>query len=309
MIRNPQRITVQRPPFNWHLFWRGFWPGALLGTLLTISIIVAVLVVFPPPRTNILILGLDRRPSETTYVSRSDTMILTTINPETPYVGFLSIPRDLYVQLPDGSINRINTAHFFAEANAPGSGSEAAMQTVRQNFGVTVNHYVRLDFAGVVAMIDALGGIELDIPKPLTDYEYPTYDYGVTTVEFQTGPQWLTGERALAYARIRHGSSDFQRAERQELVIRAFIARLLQPEAWPRLPALLAVMRGSVSTDMTLIEMIRLAPTLLRVGSEGLDQQVIKDNMVQAYTTEGGASVQLPVWENINPVLLEMFGE
>ena len=91
------------------------------------------------------------------------------------------------------------------------------MQTVRSNFGVDVHHYARIDFAGFVKIIDAVGGIDIDAPHPLIDYEYPTDDYGATTVEFAAGPQHMDGECALAYARIRHGSSDFQRAGRQLL--------------------------------------------------------------------------------------------
>jgi LCP family protein required for cell wall assembly len=270
--------------------------------------IALTLTLFPPPRTNLLILGLDRRPDDPAFASRTDTLILMTVYARKNYVGMLSIPRDLWVTLPDGSANRINTAHFFAEANAPGAGPAAAQQTVQSNFGVDVPHYLRIDFAGFVSIIDAVGGIDVDVPAPLFDNEYPTYDYGVTTVSFDAGPQHFDGERALAYARIRHGSSDFQRAERQQLVIEAFIARLTQPDVWPRLPALLRAVGESVDTDLSLLEMLRLAPTFLRVGPSGLDQRVVEGAMVQPFTTEGGASVQLPVWEAINPVLLEMFG-
>ena len=303
--RSPYRPIVQ------------FTAGYLLGLFGGAVLIVAALWLFPPPRTNILLLGLDRRPDEKTYVSRTDTMILMTINPAQrtsesrpgPYVGMLSIPRDLFLTLPDGNQNRINTAHFFAEAEAPGSGPEAAMQTVRSNFGVDVPHYVRIDLVGFVKIVDAVGGIEVDVPNPLIDNEYPTYTYGVTTVEFAAGPQHMDGERALAYARIRHGSSDFQRAERQQLVIQALMARLMQPSAWGRLPALLGAIGSSVDTDLTPLELARLAPTVLRVGPSGLDRRVIEGDMVQPYTTEGGGAVQLPVWEKINPVLIEMFGQ
>jgi serine protease Do/serine protease DegQ len=131
----------------------------------------------------------------------------------------LSIPRDLYVMLPWGYQGRVNTAHVFAENDEAGTGPAYAMETVRSNFGVNVDRYVRIDLAGFVRIVDAMGGVDMDIPKPLIDYEYPTYDYGTRVVEFQAGQQHLDGEAALAYARIRHGSSDFQRAERQQLVI------------------------------------------------------------------------------------------
>ena len=290
-------------------FLLGFLIGFVPGALFLLVVLASALLFFPPGRTNILLLGLDRRPQEKTFVVRTDTMILMTINPAGRYVGMLSIPRDLYVTLPDGSVDRINTAHVYAELDTPGSGPAAAMQTVRSNFGVDVHHYVRLDLAGFVRILDAMGGIDLDVPDPLVDYEYPTYDYGVETVAFEAGPQHLDGERALAYARIRHGSSDFQRAERQQRVIQAIFARLLNPAAWPRLPLLAAAVSQSVDSDLTAVELARLAPTLLLVGPRKIDSRVIEGRLVDPYTTDGGASVLLPVWANINPVLLEMFGQ
>jgi LCP family protein required for cell wall assembly len=290
-------------------FWQGYGLGLAGGSLLALLALAAALVFFAPGRTNILILGLDRRPDETTYVTRTDTMMLATVYPRAAYAGLLSIPRDLYVTLPAGTQGRINTAHFFAEADTAGSGPEAAMATVRSNFGVDVHHYVRIDLMGFVRIVDALGGIAIDVPGPLIDYEYPTYDYGTTVVEFEAGPQHMDGERALAYARIRHGSSDFQRAERQQLVIEAIFRRLLSPAAWVRLPLVMAAVGQSVDTDMNALQVLLLAPTLLRVGPSDLDRRVIQGEMVQPYTTDGGGSVQLPVWEEINPVLLEMFGQ
>jgi polyisoprenyl-teichoic acid--peptidoglycan teichoic acid transferase len=290
-------------------FIQGYLFGLAGASVFFAAVMLAGVLLFPSPRMNILILGLDRRPHETTFMTRSDTMILATVYPQGVYAGMLSLPRDLWVTLPGGSVGRINTAHFFAEANQPGSGPQASMNTVRSNFGVDVHRYVRLDLIGFVRIVDAMGGIQLDVPRPLIDYEYPTYDYGTQVVTFEAGPQLLDGERALAYARIRHGSSDFQRAERQQLVLQAIFRRLLSPAAWPRLPLVAAEAARVLDTDLTVIDIVRLAPTLLRVGPDGLDRRVIQGNMVQPHTTEGGASVQLPVWQAINPVLMEMFGQ
>src|SRR5205823_8617528 len=138
----------------------------------------------------------------------------------------------------------------YGELVLPGSGPAMAMHVVESNFGVTVNRYVRVDLAGFVRVIDAMGGIDLNVPTPLVDDAYPTYDYGTTTIAFEPGPQHMDGERALAYARIRHGSCDLQRAERQQVVITAALKRLLQPSAWPRLPLVAAAVQQSMSTDL-----------------------------------------------------------
>ncbi len=298
----------RRPNTTWQ-FLQGYVLGLFGGTVLLAVVVAALVVAFPAGRTNILLLGLDRRPEEKTFIVRTDTMILTTIYPQGRYVGMLSIPRDLYVTLADGGLGRINTAHVFAELDAEGTGPAAAMEVVRSNFGVNVDHYMRVDLVGFVRIVDAMGGVDLDVPNALIDYEYPTYDYGTRVVEFAAGEQHMDGEAALAYARIRHGSSDFQRAERQQLVIQAVMTRLLQPSAWVRLPQIVTAVNESITTDLSAVDMLRLAPTLLLVGPANLDRRVIEGAMVQPYTTEAGGSVQLPVWEAINPVLQEMFGQ
>jgi polyisoprenyl-teichoic acid--peptidoglycan teichoic acid transferase len=299
----------RRGPHPVIAFIQGYLFGLAGSAVFLTSVLAAAVLLFPPSRMNVLIVGLDRRPDESHYVTRSDTLILTTVYPRGVYAGMLSIPRDLWVTLPNGGVGRVNTAHFFAEASRPGSGPESTVNTVRSNFGVDVHRFVRLDLMGFVRVVDAMGGIEMDVPRPLIDYEYPTYDYGTTYVAFAAGPQRMDGERALAYARIRHGSSDFQRAERQQMVSEAIFRRILNPLAWPRLPLVAAAYFSSVDTDLTVVDMALLAPTLLRVGPAGLDRRVIQGGMLQPFTTDGGASVQLPVWEVINPVLMEMFGQ
>jgi len=303
----PIRVTrVPRPkPFN---FLSGYALGFLGGAALLAAGLLFLNFLFPPARLNVLLLGTDGRATDN-GVARTDTIILATVNAADSYVGLLSIPRDLWVRLPDGSDNRINTAHFFAEANVRGSGPRAVVQTVSDNFGLSVHRYARIDFEGFVRIVDSVGGLTVDVKAPLVDYEYPTAAYGTEEVRFDAGVQHMNGARALQYARIRHGSSDFLRGKRQQAVIAAFAERLLQPDTWPRLPILLVAVGSSVQTNFTPIEVIRVLPTLLVVGAEGIDRRVFDSNMVQSHTTATGAAVQLPIWSAINPVLLEMFGE
>lgn len=290
---------------GWLFYWAiGFFGGAL--ALFVLALLFNL--IFPPRHTNILILGLDRRPGEP-IAGRTDTMILVGINARTPSVSFLSIPRDLYVFMPDGSgQNRINTAHRTAELAVAGSGPQAAMDCVAQNFEVPVQRFIRLDFQGFVNIIDAAGGVNIDVPTPFFDYEYPTDNGGTIYVEFQAGPQHMDGERALQYARIRHGSSDFVRAARQQQIIEAFVRKLLNPLNWPRLPLVYSAVITSTTTNLNPIDIFRLSPTLLRVGVGGIQRHVIEGRMVQSTTTSGGASVLLPVWSEINPLLMAEFG-
>ena len=258
------------------------------------------------PRTNVLILGLDRR-SEQHSVVRSDTMILATIYPAGPRVALLSIPRDLYVEIPGNGTNRINTAHFWGENEVAGGGPQLSMQTVTQNLGVAVNHYVRVDFDSFRAVVDAVGGIDVVVEEAIVDDAYPTDDYGTMRIEIPAGPQHMDGETALRYARSRHASSDFDRTRRQQQILTALARRLLEPEVWPALPAVAQVVMEDVETDMTTQDMVLLAPTLYRVGPDGIENHVIGREMTQPWTTPTGGAVLLPRWEAIDPLVQDLF--
>jgi anionic cell wall polymer biosynthesis LytR-Cps2A-Psr (LCP) family protein len=145
------------------------------AVLLAFGFITAVYF-FAPIRTNLLVLGVDRRPDESTTASRSDTLILLTVIPTRPYVGMLSIPRDLWVDIPGFGPNRINAAYFLAEAAQPGSGARAAVETVRSNFGVDVHGYASLDFTGIIGFVDALVVTSTWRPRRRLDQESSSLD-------------------------------------------------------------------------------------------------------------------------------------
>jgi len=258
------------------------------------------------PRTNLLILGLDRRPEQGNVV-RSDTMVLATVHPAGPGIALLSLPRDLYVQIPGYGTNRINTAHFWGENEIPGGGTSLAMQTVSLNLGVATHNYVRVDFDGFRAIIDAVGGIDIFVDEPIVDDAYPTPDYGTMRIEIPAGAQHMDGETALRYARSRHGSSDFDRAERQQQVLIGLVRRLVEPSTWPRLPAVIIAVKNNVDTNLTFGEMLLMAPTLYRVGPDGIQHHVIDHQMTQPWTTPNGGAVLLPEWEAIGPLVHELF--
>lgn len=259
-------------------------------------------------RTNVLILGLDRRPDQG-YVVRSDTVMLLTACPANSSVGLLSIPRDLYVEIPGRGEHRINAAHFFGEMEGETGGPALAMATVEQNFNVPVHHYVRLDFDGFRAIVDALGGIDIVVEEAIVDEAYPTEDYGTIRIEIPAGPQHLDGETALRYARSRHGSSDFDRAERQQKVLRALVHRLLLPKVWPRLPAAWRTVMDNVDTDLTARGLVSLGLTLFRAGPDGIEHRVIDREMTRSWRTSSGGAVLLPRWELIHPMVAEMFAQ
>jgi LCP family protein required for cell wall assembly len=261
--------------------------GLILGIILAVYL-------FIPGRTNILILGIDRAP-EGTVLGRSDTMILTTFQPDRPYVGMLSIPRDLWVTLPGGGENRINTAHIFAEGDVPGTGPQAATAVVEQNFGVDVDYYVRFEFTDLEAVVEALGGIPIELDHVMAG--------------LSPGSYVLNGEQALAFVRNRAGTDDFFRMEQGQFFVKAVLDHMLNPATWPHIPVALARLFTAVDSDIPIWLWPRLTLTLLRVGPSDIDGRIVDRTMAQGYITPGGAAVLLPQWDLINPMLLEMFGQ
>lgn len=253
-----------------------------------------VLYFFAPLRTNILILGIDRAP-DGSAMGRSDTNILLSINPLQPDIKMLSIPRDLWVNIPGVGENRINTAHFFAEIEQPGSGPRATLETIRLNFGLNVPYYVRLRFDSVQPIVEAMGGITIELDQP--------------TAGYPPGRHTLNGEQALAFARNRSGTDDFYRMAQGQLLFKAVFRQMLNPASWSRLPAITAATLESVDTNLPVWLWPRLGLALLRAGPDGIDNRTLDREMVTPFTTSGGANVLLPNWERINPLLREMFGQ
>ncbi len=286
-VKRPRRGLQMRRPR-----WRA---GCLVLSLPLLGLLAILLAyLLAPVRTNILILGLDARPSEGD-AGRSDTMILATFIPLRPYIGALSIPRDLWVNIPGNGENRINTAHFFGEVEKPGGGPAAAMQAVRVNFGVDVNYYVRIRFDGFRKVVDALGGVDVELPNAMSGYT--------------AGMHHMDGEQALALVRDRKGTDDFFRMERGQLFLNAVWKQLLKPQSWLRLPSAISALSQAMDANLPVWQWPRLGLALLRAGPNGLDTRAITREMVTPFVTAGGAQVLGPKWDQINPVLMEVFGQ
>ena len=242
-------------------------------------------------RVNVLVMGIDRRVSET-CPCRSDTMMIATLDPKTAMAGVITLPRDLYVPIPTVGENRINTALFYGALNKyPGGGPGLAKKTVEYNFGRQIHYYVIVDFSGFRKVVDTLGGIDLNVPKAIDDPEYPTENFGVTHIHFNAGMQHMTGEQALQYARTRHADSDFGRSKRQIQVLLAMRDKALRLDIIPKLPSLIQSMWGAVETDLKPQEVLALAQAAAKVKTENIKQGSIDQTMTVEYVTNTGADV------------------
>lgn len=256
-------------------------------------------------RVTVLLLGADTRPENRGFTRpRTDSIMLLMIDPTLNVASVLSIPRDLYVEIPGYGLNRINTAYVFG-------GGDLAMQTVEYNFGVRVNYYVLVEFDAFTTLIDEIGGIDIYVPYTIYDDTYPDMDYGYDPFYIEAGMHHLDGETALKYARTRHTDNDFYRAQRQQDILMAVRSRVLDLNMLPtlvqRAPSLYGTLSNSIQTNMTLDTMTSLAPMALDVDRENIRSGVIDSEYSMNYVTAEGAMVLVPNREKIGELMQQVF--
>lgn len=186
---------------------------------------------------NILLLGVDLRPDYPEEGVRSDTLMLLHLDPAGGWASLLSIPRDTFTEIPGYGEGKINAGFGNGYRDAgenvdpTAAGAALAADTVEQFLGLRergerIDYVATINFNGFAKMIDAIGGIEVDVPNEIVDTAYPTEDFGTTTITIPAGKQQMDGETALQYVRTRHADSDFGRAQRQQQVIQAIVQKL-----------------------------------------------------------------------------------
>jgi LCP family protein required for cell wall assembly len=252
-------------------------------------------------RVNFLLLGLDK-PTRG-GLQRSDSITIVTVDTVNKTAGMLTIPRDLMVNIPGQAKptqDRINTAHVWGDLyKYPGGGPALAKRTIYENFGIPIDYYVSVDFDGLMKIVDAVGGVDINVEKAVNDKAANFY--------MPTGMQHMDGETALWYARSRMGDSDFWRARRQQQVLMALREKALRLDILSKLPALLPAMWGTIRTDLSPADVLALAPIAKEIDVHNIRNRVIDETMVTSYRTPLGASVLLPKWEPIRQAVREVF--
>ncbi len=250
-------------------------------------------------RINILLLGMGGMGHDGAYLT--DTIILASFKPSTKEVALVSIPRDLYVPIEGYGWRKINHANAYGETKNPGQGAKLAMQVIANITGQPIPYYVRIDFNNFKKIIDDLGGIDVYVSPGFTDTQYPDGKHGTKTITFQEGQQHFDGERALAYARSRHGNngqgSDFARSRRQMQIIMAIkdkvlsTATLLNPN---RIINLYNNLIQNIQTNLKPWEVLRLAQLIKGMRQSDIITKVIDNGpngLLRSYISETGAYV------------------
>lgn len=271
----------------------------------------------PPPwdgaqRVSVLVMGLDYRDWQAGEgPPRTDTMILLTIDPINRTAGMLSIPRDLWVNIPGHDYGRINTAYQIGEAlKLPGGGPQLATDTVEQLLGVPVDYYAQIDFGAFVRFIDEIGGVRVEIQEKIK-----IDPMNAKTRVLKPGVYTLPGDLALAYVRARKTEGgDFDRGARQQEVILAIRDRILQFDMLPTLiskaPVLYNELSAGIHTNMSLDQAIRLAWLAFQIPRENIKSDGIGTEQVSfAMSPDGQQEVLKPITEKIRLLRDEIFSD
>ncbi len=262
------------------------------------------LVTTPPPLLNapntitFLLLGSDLR-SGSSY--RTDTIVIAIVRPHDGQVALISIPRDLWVNIPTVGMNRINTAYQSGENyRYPGGGPGLLKDTIMANLGLQIDHAAMVDFDGFRRIVDTLGGIDVPIACSYIDWRLidPSYDpYNENNwALFATGQGLIhmDGDYALWYARSRSKSNDFDRGRRQQEVLRAIYKQALRVDSFSRIPQLYTDWSSSIDTDFGLGDVLQLSPLALHLTNADIRSYYLAGDLVTAWITPGGAYVLLP---------------
>lgn len=261
-------------------------------------------------RVTVLVMGVDYRDWKAgTSASRTDTMMLLTIDPVAKTAGALSIPRDLWAAIPGFNPAKINTAHYYGEIyNYPGGGPALAVKTVENVIGVPIDYYVRLDFNAFVEFIDFIGGVKVDVTETIElEIIGQTFDTVLTP-----GRYTLDGRQALAYARNRYNKGgDFDRARRQQQIILGIRERLVKPEVWTKLlanaPQLYNRFSQKILTNMPFEDALKLGALAVQVDQDDIEMDVIGLEEVNFGTSFDELSILIPYPDDIREIRDRIF--
>jgi LCP family protein required for cell wall assembly len=260
-------------------------------------------------RVNIVVMGYGGTGHDGAYLT--DSLMVISMVPSTGSTTLISVPRDLWVQVPPGSgvYAKINTAYqdglyngFAGLAAGKLAGGALAAQKVGDVTGLDVKYWVTIDFTGFRKLVDALGGVDITVPTAFTaNYpinDDPAINAGWKTIHFNAGPQHMSGEQAIEYARARYVTdparegTDFARSARQQLLMRAIMSRARQMSAWPGLAGGLNALQNAMYTNLSLADLGLLAQkmNLSNAHRVGLSNQ----NVLTGGVSNDGQDILLP---------------
>lgn len=220
-------------------------------------------------KINILLLGIDERRND---IGRSNVTCVVSIDPDTKNVSMLWVPRDSRVKIPGHGWNKIGHAYAY-------DGPKLSKQTVSDLLGIPIDYYMSINMDGFNKVIDALGGVNINVEKRM--YYYDPYDEGEAAtnnglIDLKPGMQHMDGSTALAYVRFRHDElGDIGRIERQQKFAKALLTNVINPAVITKIPSVIKEANSMINTDMPPTEMLRLAKAVTDAYKQGLKTEMV----------------------------------
>ena len=215
-------------------------------------------------KATVLIMGVDKREDD---VGRSDTLMIATIDPRLDQATLLSVPRDTRVKIRGRGYDKINAAFAYG-------GVTLTESTVENFLGIDIDHYIIIDTNSFVKIIDAIGGVDIDVEKRMF-YEDPWDDNGGLVIDLYPGQQHMDGKTAVTYVRYRDSEGDIGRVKRQQAFMAACMDKVTSPEIVPRIPKIVREVIDAVETDMSLRQLLELAGALKAAAQNGLETDMV----------------------------------
>lgn len=238
---------------------------------------------------NILVLGVDKRADGGDQ--NADVIIIAHLDLVNHRLSGVSLPRDLEVNIPGIGSDKINSAYnhgVLASPDDPVAGVAKVRDTIESLFGIPIDGYVLVDFSGFSDVVDAMGGITVDVPYEIVDNQYPTEDYGTETIQFDPGVQEMDGEQSLVYVRTRHADSDDARRQRQLDVIRAIFSKGKSIESITNADEIILSAGGAMQTSFDLEEQLTLARIAYEMQDSDIRLSTLGEPLLQAAWSEDG---------------------
>ena len=215
-------------------------------------------------KATVMIMGVDERADD---VGRSDTLMIATLDPDKNQAALLSVPRDTRVKIKGHGFDKINAAYAYG-------GRKLTQETIESLLNTHIDHYIKINVHGFTKIIDALGGIDIDVEKRMY-YEDPWDDDGGLYIDLQPGMQHMDGKTAITYVRYRDEEGDIGRIKRQQNFMKAVMDKLVSPTIIPKLPAIVSAVSDSVETDMSVSEILSFLGTLQDAKDNGLKSEML----------------------------------
>ena len=218
----------------------------------------------PQNKINIMVMGVDERGDD---VGRSDTLFVMTIDTNTKEVAMLSVPRDTRVKIPGKGWEKINHAFAFG-------GYKLTQQAVEGLLGIKIDHHIMINIAGFQKIIDAVGGVTINVEKRMY-YSDPYDDDGGLVINLQPGSQHMDGHTAIQYVRYRDEEGDIGRVERQQKFLKALLNEVASPSVITKIPTIIREVSSVVKSDMSTSQMLNVAKILNDASKNGLKTDMV----------------------------------